>query len=194
MPPGSLPWLIAGTIKIVDPTTITIPGGVEIRGGTIDLGRSGHLIAVGENGKPVIFRHVKFLQDLSGSFKADGEVFDDCEFRKAGPWFNGYSSKWIFSSCVLFNCRFGDLDETNYGFQFRNCDFISTDLPEIKHPHKAGFSHVTALHHDWNKIVGGTFIDCAVPPTVAWCAESSTSSTASLSPASRLSRRNPGSR
>ena len=47
------------------------------------------------------------------------------------------------------------------------------DLPEIKHPHKEGFSHVTVLHGNWNKMVGCTFVDCALPPTVCWCAEGS---------------------
>lgn len=173
IPPNVLPYAISGTIKIDEPATITVVGGTEIRGGVIDLGGKGHLIATAENGNPVVFRHVTFVQDLGGSLKAEGAVFDDCKFKKGGPWFSNYSSKWSFTSCVLYNCRFAALTEIDYGFQIRDCVLVSMDLPEIQHPHKGDFDHVKILHQTWNTITGCTFVDCAVPPTVCWCAESS---------------------
>ena len=173
IPPSVMPYAISGTIKITEPTTITVPGGTEIRGGVLDLGGKGQLVATGETGKPAIFRHVAFIQDLGSSLKADGAVFDDCKFNKGGAWFSNYSSKWIFTSCVLHNCRFGGLTEVDYGFQIRNCVLVSMDFPEIQHPHKPDFDHVTALHQEWNTMTGCTFVDCTVPPTVCWCAESS---------------------
>jgi hypothetical protein len=170
---SSVPYSFEGTIKVTDPATITVGAGAEIRGGTIDLGRNGHIVAAGEKGRPVIFRHVTFAQDLSASLKADGAIFEDCEFKKSGGWFATYSSKWMFTSCVLKGCKFDGLTEVDYGFQIKECAFISMEFPEIKHPHKGEFNHATALHGEWNKIVNCTFVDCAVPPTVVWCAESS---------------------
>lgn len=174
IPRRVIPYRIPGTLKFNEAgATITVLGGTEFRGGALDLGGKGHLIVAGSNGNPAVFRHVVFLQDLGGSFVADGAVFDDCTFKKWGPWFSNYSSKWTFTSCVLHNCRFGGLTEVDYGFKIRGCVLVSTDLPEIKHPHKGDFNHVTALHQEWNTITGCTFVDCAVPPTVCWCAESS---------------------
>jgi hypothetical protein len=173
IPPSATPYAISDTIKIDGPATITVLGGTEIRGGVLDLGGKGHLVAKAENGRPVIFRHVVFYQDLGSSLEAQGAVFDDCEFKKGGAWYSAYSSKWTFTSCVLNKCHFGGLTEVDYGFQIRDSVLASMDLPEIKHPHKEHFDHVTALHQDWNTISGCTFVDCAVPPTVCWCAESS---------------------
>lgn len=173
IPPSVMPYSISGTIKIDDPSIITVPAGTEIRGGTIYLGGKAHLIASGETAKPVIFRHVSFVQDLGGSFNAANAVLDDCKFNKGGAWYSSYSSKWTFTSCVLYNCRFGALTEIDYGFQLRDCVLVSMDLPEIQHPHKAGYDDVKALHQEWNTLTGCTFVDCTVPPTVCWCAESS---------------------
>jgi hypothetical protein len=174
VPRKVLPYLITGTIKIGDEgATITVPAGTEIRGGVLDLGGKGHLIAKGETGKPVVFRHVVFLQDLGGLLEADGAIFDDCTFKKGGAWFSNYSSKWVFSKCVLFNCRFGGLTEVDYGFQIQDCVLASMDFPEIQHPHKGAFDHVKLLHDKWNTISGCSFVDCIVPPTVCWCAQSS---------------------
>jgi hypothetical protein len=173
IPTNIVPYAQKGTLRITDAATITVLGGTEIRGGVIDLGGKGHLVALGGKGKPPIFRHVRFVQDLGASLKADGAIFDDCYFNKGGAWYSSYSSKWTFTSCVLDNCHFGGLTEVDYGFQLRNCALVSMDFPEIKHPHKGNFSHVTALHRDWNKITGCTFVDCKLPPTVCWCAEAS---------------------
>lgn len=174
VPHKVLPYAITGTMKIGDEgATITVGAGTEIRGGTLDLGGKGHLIAKGQTGRPVVFRHVVFLQDLGGLLEADGAVFDDCTFKKGGAWFSQYSSKWVFTNCVLFNCRFGGLTEVDYGFQIQHCVLASMDFPEIQHPHKGPFDHVKLLHDQWNTISGCSFVDCAVPPTVCWCAQSS---------------------
>lgn len=169
-----LPYSFPGTIKIDDEgATITVLGGTDIRGGTLDLGGKGHLIAKGENGKPVVFRHVVFIEDLGGLLEAEDAVFDDCTFKKGGPWFSNYSSKWVFNSCVLYNCRFGGLTEIDYGFKIQNCLLASMAFPEIQHSSKGELDHVKFLHDEWDTIIGCSFIDCSVPPTVCWCAQSS---------------------
>jgi hypothetical protein len=174
VPRKVLPYRITGTIKIgADGATITVPAATEIRGGVLDLGGKGHLIAKGESGKPVVFRHIVFIQDLGGLLDAENAVFDDCTFKKGGAWFSKYSSKWVFTSCVLYNCRFGGLTEVDYGFQIQNCILASMDFPEIQHPHKGKFDDVKLLHDKWNTLTGCTFVDCTVPPTVCWCAQSS---------------------
>ena len=171
--PKPLPYRWQKQIKITEPTTITVAAGTEIRDCVFNLGRRGHLIVQGRKGNPVIFRHVKVIQDLDASFKAEWAVFDGCRFNKGGAFYEKYSSKWTFTSCVLYNCRFPRLTEVDYGFQIRNCALISMEFPEISHPHENGFNHVDALHQEWNTIGNCDFVDCTLPPTVCWCAESS---------------------
>ncbi|MDB5329034.1 MAG: hypothetical protein JWP03_185 [Phycisphaerales bacterium] len=169
------PYEFTGSIQFPAPATITVEAGAELRGGTFEMKGNGHVIATGTKEKPVVFRHMTFNQDLGASLKAEWAIFDDCRFVKNGGWFASYSSKWQFTSCVLYRCKFSELTEVDYGFQLVNCAVISMDWPEIKHPHdkNKAFSHIEALHGEWNKISSCEFIDCAVPPTVAWCAESS---------------------
>lgn len=174
-PTGPDPFTLRGAVIVPAEKAVKIVflPGTEIRGGVFDLHRAGHISAAGAKGKPIIFRHVTFQQDLSASMEAQDAIFDDCTFRKNGGWFSSYSTKWTFTRCVLFNCKFPPLTEVNFGFKFQNCALVAMDLPEIVHPHKAGFAHPTSFHRDWNKVIGCEFIDCAVPPTFCWCAESS---------------------
>jgi hypothetical protein len=102
---------------------------------------------------------------------AENAVFDNCHFNKGGVWYASYSSKWRFAECVLYRCSFARLSGVDYGFQFRHCALVATDLPEITHDHNEGFDHMTDLRGEWNTIDSCDFVDCAVPPTVAWCGE-----------------------
>lgn len=167
------PWLLKGTISVEGdkPVKLTFPAGFEVRGGTIDLGQRGQAIIKGTAEKPAVFRDVTFFQDLGASLSAENAVFDHCKFNKGGAWFSYHSSKWQFADCVLFGCAFGRLTGVDYGFQIRHCALVSMDLPEVAHEHKPGFDHMAQLRGEWNKIESCDFVDCTVPPTVAWCGE-----------------------
>ena len=167
------PYRITGTIQLSP--ALTIEPGAEVRGGTIDTGTTGHIIARGLPDRPIIFRQVKFHEDLNGTLTAENCVFDRCEFNKGGVWFAYNSSKWQFTNCLIYACKFGALDGVNYGFQIENCALASMDLPEIAHRRDKTnvFDHMEHLRKDWNRIQSCDFVDCLVPPTVFWCSESS---------------------
>ena len=172
-PGGDKPFHINGKLSVTGdkPVTLTFAAGYELRGGTLDLGRHGRVVIKGTADKRVIFRDVTVLQDLGASLDADNGVFDHCHFNKGGVWYSYYSSKWRFSECLLYRCSFAKLSGIDYGFQVRHCALVATDLPEISHEHKQGFDHMKELRSEWNKIDSCDFLDCAVPPTVAWCGE-----------------------
>ena len=119
--PGIGPYVLRGGVHVTGNTVITITAGTEIRGGSFDLGGGGRIVATGGDAMPVIFRHVTFNQDLGASVVANGAIFDQCTFQKTGAWYSGYSSKWQFTSCVIYGCHFGGLTEVDYGFQIQNC-------------------------------------------------------------------------
>lgn len=175
--PGGKPYLLAGPVGVVEGAnvTLTIAAGTEIRGGAFFMGRSGHIVVNGTRDKPVVFRGVTFEHDLGGSATATWAVFENCNFNKQCCWYEYHSSKWRFTDCVLFNCRFGGLTGVDYGVQIRRCALVSMDLPEIAHGADGGpgFDHMTRLRSEWNTIENCDFVDCTVPPTVAWCAERS---------------------
>ncbi len=172
-PDGDKPSHIEGKLAVPGDkhVNLTFAAGYELRGGTIDLGTRGHLIIKGTADKPVIFRDVTVFQDLGASMDAEHAVLDNCHFNKGGVWYASYSSKWRFTECVLYRCSFARLSGVDYGFQIRHCALVATNLPEITHDHKNGFDHMNDLRGEWNKIDSCDFIDCAVPPTVAWCGE-----------------------
>lgn len=172
-PHGDKPFHIEGKLSVSGEkhVTLTFAAGYELRGGTIDLGTRGHVVIKGTADKPVIFRDVTVFQDLGASMDAENAVFDNCHFNKGGVWYSSYSSKWRFTECLLYHCSFARLSGVDYGFQIRHCALVATDLPEITHDHKDGFDHMKDLRGEWNKIENCDFVDCAVPPTVAWCGE-----------------------
>jgi len=172
-PDADKPFHIEGKLTVTGDkhVDLTFAAGYELRGGTIDLATRGHVIIKGTADKPVIFRDVTVFQDLGASMDAENAIFDNCHFNKGGVWYSSYSSKWKFSECVLYRCSFARLSGVDYGFQIRRCALVATDLPEITHDHKDGFDHMKDLRGEWNKIESCDFIDCAVPPTVAWCGE-----------------------
>jgi hypothetical protein len=155
------------------PVTITCPAGVEIRGGSIDLGQHGRLVIKGTKDKPAVLRNVTITQDLGGSVTAEHAVFDNCRFGKGGSWFDYFSSKWVFNDCLLYRCTFNQLTGVDYGFKLRRCALVGMDVPEIAHRREGAndFDHAKLLGHEWNTIEACDFIDCAVRPTVAWCAK-----------------------
>ena len=167
------PYRITGTIKLFMP--LTVEAGAEVRGGVIEAYGQGSTIARGLPERPIIFRQVKFYEDLNCSLTAENCVFDHCEFHKGGNWYAYNSSKWHFTNCLLYACKFGALDGVNYGFQIENCALVSMDFPEIAHRRDKtqAFDHMEHLRKDWNKLQSCDFVDCLVPPTVFWCSETS---------------------
>ncbi len=121
VPPGLGPYLLHGDVHITGQTGVTVAAGTEIRGGAFVMVGGGHVVATGSDTMPVIFRHVTFNQDLGSSVVASNAIFDQCTFTKGGAWFSSYSSKWQFTSCVLYGCHFNGLTEVDYGFQIQNC-------------------------------------------------------------------------
>jgi len=156
------PYLIESWMRVTagEHINIDVGPGVEIKGGTINLERHGHLRIKGEPNKPVVLRDVVIIQDLSASFTAEHAVFENVTFTKGGGWFAGFSSKWVFANCILHKCRFPRLTEVDYGFQFRNCSFTFMTFPEAGGPSR----------HEWRVIDSCNFIGCDVPPTIGWCA------------------------
>ena len=157
------------------PVTITCPAGVEIRGGSIDLGQHGRLVIKGTKDKPAVLRNVTITQDLGGSVTAEHAVFDNCRFGKGGSWFDYFSSKWVMTDCLLHRCTFNQLTGIDYGFKLTRCALVGMDVPEIAHRREgaADFDHMKLLRHEWNTMVSCDFVDCTVPPTVTWCAQKS---------------------
>jgi len=153
------------------PQVITVGPGVEIRGGRIELHYNGSLIVEGTPDKPAILRNVVIGQDNNPvGLKAKHAVFDQCTFWKSGPWHSHYSSKWAFDSCLLDRCTFSSLDAVYYGIKLERCAFVSMAFPEIQHRRQKGhrFDHIESLRGEWNTISGCQFVDCKIPPTVAW--------------------------
>jgi hypothetical protein len=165
--PSSKPYRIEKTLKVKG--VLTIDAGVELRGGSIDLGGKGHLKINGTPDKPVIFRNVVIVQDLGASVYAQFSDFDQCVFRKGGAWFSHFSSKWQFSHCVLYKCKFPRLTGVDYGFEIVNCALVSMNFPDIDQ----GANTVSLLRANWNKLISCDFVDCSLPPTVFWCSERS---------------------
>ena len=157
------------------PLDITLGPGAELRGGKIELSGRGHLKLQGSAEKPAVLRGVTIGMDLGGSFEAEYAVLDNCTFIKDGAWFSYESSKWTFRNCTMYKCKFPRLDGVDYGFKFDGCRIVGTIFPEITHSHDPvkPYHHLDRLRHTWNHIAGCEFVDCAVPPTVAWCAEDS---------------------
>jgi hypothetical protein len=154
---------------------ITLSPGVEMRGGTINLGRQGTLILQGTKNLPVVLRNVTVTQDLGGDLKAEFAVFDKCTFSKGGWWFSAYSSKWEMQSCLLYQCTFPWLTVVDYGIKFRQCVFVSMNFPEVVQapgPKDKNFDDMKALREDWRTIQGCKFIQCDIPPTLFWCSQS----------------------
>lgn len=158
--------------------TINVGAGADIRDGQFHFGRGGgHMEISGTPEKPAIFRNVELDQYLGGSVSAHYAVFDNCKFRKMGAYYSrtGLSSKWELDHCLLRgSSTFTSLSHVDYGFSFKNCTFIDVTFPEIGMPGKE--QPVDMMRHlrtQWNQIQDCQFIQCTVPPTVFWCAESS---------------------
>ncbi len=172
------PYALTGTAAVPakgDRVDITMGPGAEIRGGKIYLAGKGHMTVRGTTQRPAILRDVTIAMDLGGSFDAEYAVLDGCTFKKEGPWYNQYSSKWTFKSCTLSKCKFPRLTGVDYGFRIESCRMIGMTFPEViyKRDPTKEYNHLARLRRDWNRIAGCEFVDCAVPPTVAWCAEDS---------------------
>jgi hypothetical protein len=155
---------------------ITLGPGSELRGGKLYLNRRGHLIVRGSAEKPAVLRNVQISMDLDGSFDAEYAVLENCTFSKGGNWVTSYySSKWTFKNCVLYRCKFADLNPKHYGFRFDDCRLIGMTFGEIVFNRDAvkAFDHLDHLRKDWEHFARCEFDDCVLPPTVAWCAEES---------------------
>jgi hypothetical protein len=174
--PGPKPQKLQGVaIHGEKPVAITVPAGVELRGGKIELGQHGRLVIKGTKDNPVVLRNVEISHDLGGSVTAEHAVFDNCRFGKGGSWFDYFSSKWVMTDCLLFRCTFNQLTGVDYGFKLTRCALVGMDFPEIAHRREGApdFDHMKLLRHEWNTIVSCDFVDCTIPPTVAWCAQKS---------------------
>jgi hypothetical protein len=176
--PGE-PYRLNGTFKVDDnakSVDVTIGPGAEVRGGKIYLARGGHLKVQGTPDRPAVLRGVHISMDLSGTFDAEYAVLDGCTFSKGGGWFAYHSSKWTFRNCTLYKCKFAGLTGVDYGFKIESCRLIGMTFPEIqpRRDKDKEFNHLSHLRHSWNRIRGCEFVDCTVPPTVAWCAEGAT--------------------
>jgi len=180
----SAPYELRGTLAVptkqdshlLEAQIITVAAGVEIRGGTIDIGRRGQISIEGAAGKPAVLRSVTLAQNLNNhGFKARNAVFDRCKFAKTGGWFSYASSKWEFDSCLFYKCMFAGLRGVDFGLKFSHSAFVGMDFPELEHRREKGksFDHMDHLRTTWNKIVRCQFVDCEIPPTLVWCAEES---------------------
>lgn len=158
--------------------TINIGAGTDVRNGQFHFGRGGgHMEISGTPEKPAIFRNVEFDQFLGGSVNAHYAVFDECKFHKMGVYYSrtGMSTKWQLDHCLIRGSgSFPSLAHVDYGFNFSDCTFIDVTFPEIGMPAKE--QPADMMHHlrqPWNEIARCQFINCTVPPTIFWCAESS---------------------
>ncbi len=176
----SRPYVLNGTYAVKEnirhAIEIKVAPGVEIRGGDIYLNKDGEFAIEGTPEKPAVLRGVTIRQNLNPhGLKAKWAVFDRCQFEKRGAWFSYYSSKWVADSCLFYKSAFPSLKGTDFGIQFTHCAFVSMRFPEIAHRRLKDkpFDHMKLLRSKWNTISSCQFVDCAVPPTVMWCAEGS---------------------
>ena len=145
------PYVIADTLKVASnggTQQIKVAPGVELRGGEIALGRTGELIIDGKPDKPVVLRNVTISQDLNNNgLRAKYAVFDQCKFKKTGPWFNYYSTKWATDNSLFYKCSFASLTGKDYGFKLTHCAFVQMRFPEIVHKRKKDevFDHMASL-------------------------------------------------
>jgi len=172
------PYVIRGRVSPADEAPsgveVRVEPGAQVRGGTIDLRRKGFLKVEGAPDQPAVLRGVRIVQGLGAKMTAKYAVFDSCTFVKGGAWMARYSSKWTFDSCLLYKCNIPKVTEVNFGLQVRNCTLVSMTLPELENRRpkegEGDFDHLAVLRKGWRLIEDVRFIDCAVPPTVFWCA------------------------
>lgn len=172
------PYLLQGRLEIAEKSKgveITVGPGAEIRGGQIYLSTSGRMTVRGSAERPAVLRNVELSMDNGGSFDAEYAILDECTFTRGGIWWSYHSTKWTFRNCVMYKSRFASLEGVSYGFRMESCRFVGMTFPEAEHRRDPGkvFKHVDHLRRDWNRIRGCEFVDCVVPPTIAWCAEQS---------------------
>lgn len=103
---------------------------------------------------------------MDAAVSAKHAVFENCVFYKNGKWYKkaGYSSKWIFDSCILHECVHpAALNKTGYGFRWINCSITFMNLPRVTPP----------FRNTWHHVYRCNFIGCNVPPSFGWNAQES---------------------
>ncbi len=118
-----------------------------------------------------LFRKVEVSGDCGSQFEATDSVFDDCHFRKRGPWYVAYwSTRWNYENCV-FAKRFlsGKFSVVNYSVSAVGCTFCDITLPKIEYkddPSKRAqskelrFERCRFVHCELPESALATTIDC----------------------------------
>jgi hypothetical protein len=147
---------------------VAVAPGFVLDGGTMLLEEGTEVELHGTADRPVIFRNVKVQVTLGTAFKARFALFENCTFSKAGGWFATYSSKWVFSDCMLLRSNWSGLTEVDYGVQATGCAFVECKM----HPRHLGGERVTEkaskYRDQWNKFEDDAFINCEVAPSFVW--------------------------
>ena len=153
----------------LEKATVAVAPGFVLTGGNIVIAGGSTLELHGTAERPVVFRKVKIGADLNGKLKAQFALFEDCTFMKEGPWFGYYSSKWIFSDCLLIRSNWKALTGTDYGLQLSGCMLYQCKLP----PRLVGDDKVEdkarKYRDEWNHVENNLFAQCEIAPSFTWC-------------------------
>ncbi|OYW27930.1 MAG: hypothetical protein B7Z47_06275, partial [Chthoniobacter sp. 12-60-6] len=110
------------------------------------------------------FRDVRITADLGGTFDARDSLFQDCTFVKEGPWgIPFFSSKWLFTNCVLHGSFLHVWRLNEIGMKLDSCTFHDMDLVPVLFRDDAGVE----VTKDWLSIQNCLFINCRIPESLA---------------------------
>ncbi|MEJ6573237.1 MAG: hypothetical protein QNL39_14745 [Akkermansiaceae bacterium] len=148
---------------------IEVAAGTVIEGGTLRASH-GKLAFLGTAKKPIVLRNVHLECDYTAAVHATNTLFVDCTFKKTGSWHwnNGFSSKWIFTDCMLVKSNFVGLTRGDYGIRWHQTIFFRCKLPQRNLNSKADRDATGEYHGHWNTITDCLFMECELPPSMVW--------------------------
>jgi tetratricopeptide (TPR) repeat protein len=159
-------YTIEGTATL-NGKSITVKSGFVLDGGTIDLDE-GTMDLQGTSDRPIIFRNVHVVVELGGALKANFAVFEDCTFSKGGGWYSWYSSKWMFTDCLLRRSNFVALTGVDFGVQIKGCAVLECKLPQRPLCGDPPGDAAAAYNDGWNAVEENGFVKCEVAPSFTW--------------------------
>lgn len=135
---------------------LTIPPGCELSDGVI----YGNIAEITVSGS--YFHEMEFWQNLHSDFSAERSLFDQCIFKKAGAWFGGVSSRWIFNDCVISSSFFPSWKKKQVGVQARETTFEGITFAPYPYHTDAGVEAVD----DWWVFERCLFRNCTIPESL----------------------------
>jgi hypothetical protein len=152
---------------------IEVAPGTVIEGGTLRASH-GKLTFQGTAEKPVIIRNVRLECDYTAAIHATNTLFVDCTFMKTGSWHwnNGFSSKWIFTNCMLVKSNFAGMSRGDYGIQWQQTVFFRCKFPQRNLNNKADKDATGEYKGHWNMMNECIFMESILPPSLVWGCDS----------------------